>query len=163
MQAELKKIGILHKSIQKGQAWHGKSLQEALDSLDYQQAAKAPFPGAHSVWRYVLHITAWRRFAIEKLKGNDGYQIEIGGNIDWPDIGEISRENWDNSCQALENAGQELRNSLSKETDALLAQTVSGKDYTFYILLHGIVQHDAYHCGQIVLTRKMLEHSSYVP
>jgi nicotinate-nucleotide pyrophosphorylase (carboxylating) len=39
--------------------------------------------------------------------------------------------------------------------DAYLDKAVPGKNYTFYVLLHGIVQHDLYHAGQIALLKKL--------
>lgn len=147
------------KALQKGPAWHGKSLEEALLSLDWQDAHKTPFPGSHSIWEYVLHIIAWRKFAIERIKGNAGFHIEIGGEIDWPKVEEVSEENWGKAQVQLRNSSQMLRDLLRKKEDKLLEKEVEKKPYSFYILLHGIVQHDAYHCGQIVLTKKFLEQS----
>ena len=31
-----------------------------------------------------------------------------------------------------------------------------GRDYTYYDMLHGIINHDMYHTGQIVLLQKAL-------
>jgi hypothetical protein len=32
----------------------------------------------------------------------------------------------------------------------------TGPDYSCYVVLHGVVQHDLYHAGQIVLLKKAL-------
>lgn len=157
MKQELDRIGFMVKSLQEGPAWHGKSLEESFAGLDYALAAKKPFPGGHSIWELILHLSAWRKFALEKISKNEAYQIEIGSEIDWPPLREISESNWQNCLLELQKLGQALQDSFKNQTDILLNEHVPGKAYTFYILLHGIVQHDAYHCGQIVLTRKMLE------
>jgi len=31
----------------------------------------------------------------------------------------------------------------------------TGKHYTFYYMLHGVVQHELYHAGQIALLKKL--------
>lgn len=147
------------KALQKGEAWHGKALEEALKDLSWQKALQHPFPHAHSIWEYVLHIIAWRTFAIERIKGNAEFHIEIGGEIDWPKVEGASEESWQNTQVQLSNSSQILRDLLREQEDSLLDRQVEKKAYSFYILLHGIVQHDAYHCGQIVLTRKFLEQS----
>ena len=160
MQRELKKIGSQMKALQHGPAWHGKALEAALENLSWQDALKAPFPAAHSIWEYVLHIIAWRTFATERIKGNAEFHIEIGGEIDWPKVEGASAESWQEAKTQLTNSSQILRDLLRKQEDDLLEEEVAKKPYSFYILLHGIVQHDAYHCGQIVLTRKFLEQST---
>ena len=35
-----------------------------------------------------------------------------------------------------------------------LDDTVQGKNYSFYVMAHGVVQHDLYHAGQIALLKK---------
>jgi hypothetical protein len=42
-------------------------------------------------------------------------------------------------------------------SDARLQHTVPGRDYDFYHLYHGIVQHSLYHGGQIALLKKSHE------
>jgi len=32
----------------------------------------------------------------------------------------------------------------------------AGPDYTRYVVLHGVIQHDLYHAGQIVMLKKAL-------
>ena len=147
------------KALQEGYAWHGKALEEALEKLEWQKALQKPFADAHSIWEYVLHIIAWRNFATERIKGNAEFQIEIGGEVDWPKVEGASEESWKETQVRLSNSSQVLRDLLREQTDRLLEEIVAQKPYSFYVLLHGIVQHDAYHCGQIVLTRKFLEQS----
>lgn len=157
MQKELSRILSQLKFVQNGPAWHGKSLSEALDSLEYQQAAAQVYPDSKSIWELVLHMIAWRTFTVEKVRKNEAFQIEIGSEVDWPEIEEVSEKAWGNCLAELDHISEKLQIELKSKLDTLLAETVPGKAYTFYILLHGIVQHDAYHCGQVVLTRKMLD------
>ena len=35
-----------------------------------------------------------------------------------------------------------------------LRDQVPGKDYDFYFMLHGVVQHELYHAGQIAILKK---------
>jgi hypothetical protein len=39
--------------------------------------------------------------------------------------------------------------------ESRLAEQVPGKDYDFYHMLHGAVQHALYHAGQIALLKKV--------
>ena len=40
--------------------------------------------------------------------------------------------------------------------DARLQDTVPGRQYDFYYLFHGIVQHSLYHGGQIAMLKKAM-------
>lgn len=48
-------------------------------------------------------------------------------------------------CTAIEQLG-----------DARLSETVPGRAFDFYFLLHGVVQHSLYHAGQIALLKKAI-------
>ena len=37
-----------------------------------------------------------------------------------------------------------------------LHEKVAGREYDFYIMLHGIIQHDIYHSGQIMVIKKSI-------
>jgi uncharacterized damage-inducible protein DinB len=52
-----------------------------------------------------------------------------------------------------------LRDGIKKIDDAKLEETVRGTRYSNYILLHGVIQHDLYHAGQIALLKKSMESS----
>lgn len=160
MLSELNRIESQLRFMQEGPAWHGKSVAEALKDLDHQAAAKVPFSGAHSIWALVLHIISWRTYAIEMIKKNEEFHIEINSAVDWPPIGEVSEKNWTESVARLAESNRELRDHLLLQQELLLDEKVPHKPFSYYVLLQGIAQHDAYHCGQIVLTRHWLSQLS---
>jgi hypothetical protein len=53
---------------------------------------------------------------------------------------------------------EELVAAVAVLPDSRLDEVVPGKQgahYTFYYMLHGVVQHELYHAGQIALLKKM--------
>ena len=89
----------------------------------------------------------------------------------------LSAAEEDDNCRALLLtgagrgfcAGQDLNERLSKDGqttvlgnaletfgDAGLHEKVPGRNYNFYFLFHGVVQHSLYHAGQIALLKKMV-------
>lgn len=154
MNTEIQRIGHLLKVSYAGETWHGPSLKAQLKDVNADLAARKMSTNIHSIWELVLHIIAWRRFCIEKLRGNDSYELPIGGKIDWPEVTEVSKEAWETALENLENNQQELLSLLKAKTDDILEKEVAGKSYTFYYLIHGIIQHDIYHGGQIALLKK---------
>ena len=47
---ETHRINSQLKRAQEGQAWHGPSLRELLESVTAEQAAARPIPNAHGIW-----------------------------------------------------------------------------------------------------------------
>jgi hypothetical protein len=46
---------------------------------------------------------------------------------------------------------------VEKLNDAQLEGVVPGKDHSVYVMLHGGVQHDLYHAGQIAVLKKAVQ------
>jgi hypothetical protein len=49
-----------------------------------------------------------------------------------------------------------LREEIARVDEKGLAGTVPGKEHSVYTMLHGIIQHDLYHAGQVALLKKAL-------
>jgi uncharacterized damage-inducible protein DinB len=49
-----------------------------------------------------------------------------------------------------------LREAIKRIDDAKLDETATAMNYSNYFMLHGVVQHDLYHAGQIALLKKAL-------
>lgn len=135
-----------------GDTWHGPSLMDALGGVDAATAAARPIPGAHSIWELVLHLTVW--LDIPKRRLEHMRAIEATPEQDWPAVGDTSEEAWSQALERLRQAYQELRNLLATLDEARIEQTSPGRDYPVYVMIHGVVQHLAYHSGQVALLRK---------
>jgi uncharacterized damage-inducible protein DinB len=131
-----------------GQAWHGPSLRELLDRVTAEQAAAKPVSGAHSIWELVLHVTAWEREARAVLEGK-AYET-LAGEKDWPPV----HETWQVTLDRLEAATRELISAIKAMPEEKLNESAGGAEYNFYFLLHGVVQHNLYHAGQIALLKR---------
>lgn len=135
-----------------GDTWHGPSLMDALNGVDAATAAARPIPGAHSIWELVLHLTVW--LDIPKRRLEHMQAIEATPEQDWPTVGDTSEEGWREALERLRQAYQELRNLLATLDEDRIEQTSPGRDYPVYVMIHGVMQHLAYHSGQIALLRK---------
>ncbi len=138
-------------------AWHGPSIRELLAGVTAELAVGRIAPGAHSIWDLVLHIAAWEDATRRMVEGGSG---EVSDERNFPALPGVSEAAWQAAVSTL-NAGHEaLLAAVACLTDAQLDLTVAGKPYTFYILLHGVVQHNLYHAGQIALLKRALERHS---
>ena len=135
-----------------GDAWHGPSVREVLEGVTPEMAARKVLPDAHTIWEIILHITAWESFVRRHLEGETlkGFT----GVEDWPEVHDPSPAAWRRAADVLVQGHLALRQALSRFPEARLNETVPGKEFPFYVLIHGAVQHDLYHAGQIVLLKK---------
>jgi uncharacterized damage-inducible protein DinB len=136
-----------------GDAWHGPSLMTALDGITAEDASKHPIRGAHSIWELVNHIGAWNTISQHRLAGQT---VEITTERDWPPVWEVNETGWKRALENLVESRARLRDSVKDLSDEQLEQKAAGPDYTRYQVLHGVVQHDLYHAGQIVMLKKAL-------
>lgn len=138
--------------------WHGSPVAEIVKNVDARTAGRRPISGAHTIWEIVLHMTAWVREVTRRVGGADA---DVPPEGDWPTMPVSSPAAWEESQAELASAHGDLLAALETLPDegiaaivptAPNAQTASG--ISFYRMLHGIVQHDAYHTGQIALLKK---------
>jgi len=138
-----------------GSAWHGPSLMELLAGVDAATAAAKPLPNVHSIWELVLHIAVWDRSAIVRL---GGVVSQPTGDLNFPPVGTVTRSAWLEAVSEAKRSHNELVKIVGKLSDARLRERCPGKRYDYYHLLHGVVQHELYHAGQIAILKKVQRH-----
>jgi hypothetical protein len=140
-------ISLLKRTFEKG-AWHGPSVKEVLADVT-AEGAQHRLSHTHSIIELVAHMISWRIFVIQKLGGNNAYMVTDGLNFP-------KRNDWDKVLQELEDSQQDLLAAIERFPIYKLGDLVpvSEQNYTYYTLLHGIIHHDLYHIGQIMLIKK---------
>ena len=135
-------------------------MREILRGVTHEQAARQPPNGAHSIWALVLHITGWRNEVARRATG--GAAAEPAGG-DYPDIGDPTAARWKKALEALDASHANLVKVVQGMSDDHLLKPTNdprnrplGTGVSYYVTLHGIVQHDAYHAGQIAILKKIL-------
>jgi len=141
-----------------GGAWHGPAIRETLIGVSAAQARARPVAGAHTIWEIVLHMTAWANEVGRRLTEN---ARPVTGQADWPSPADSSETAWEAAKSRLQAAHQSLRLAIREFPPSRLEDPVSGPDDngppdSFYVMLHGLAQHDAYHTGQIAILKRAL-------
>ena len=137
-----------------GEAWHGPDVKQLLEGLSADDAAKHPVPGAHSIWELVNHMAAWNSIVQRKSQGE---VPEVTTEIDWPPVWEASEIAWKRALENLAESRTRLRNYVKTLRDDQLDGPILRENYSRYVLLHGLIQHDLYHAGQIAILKKALK------
>lgn len=140
-----------------GPAWHGPDTMEILKGVTSEQAAARPIPNAHTIAELVAHITTWRDFAIHILRGDFDYRVEIGSDADWRTSDGLTTEEWELIKERLQRSQIELVELLEQTRDDVLDQQAGDRPFTVRVIVDGVIDHDIYHGGQMVLLKKMVQ------
>jgi uncharacterized damage-inducible protein DinB len=143
-----------------GEAWHGPSLWSLLEGISAEDASRHSVHGAHSIWELVNHVAAWNGIVARRLAGESP---EVTAKMDWPPVWDASEVDWKRSLEHLSESHGRLRQAVERLHDGQLDEKLSAKGDSFYVTLHGLIQHDLYHAGQIAILKKALERSKAAP
>jgi uncharacterized damage-inducible protein DinB len=132
-----------------GLAWHGPALKEILANVSEPQATARPIQNAHNIWELVLHTSSWLRIARERLSATKNRDPSEAEN--WP----APSGSWPDALAALDRDEHDLEQAILSFPGERLNDPAPGTEpQTYYILLHGAIQHIAYHAGQIAILKK---------
>jgi uncharacterized damage-inducible protein DinB len=134
-----------------GPAWHGPALFELLGSVDAAEAVQRQLTGRHSIWEIVAHLIVWHHVPLRRLQGE---AVDPIPEEDWPAVPDAGDALWSSTRDALRQSYRALHDAIRSFPDERLGETVPGKPYSLYVMLHGVVQHDLYHAGQIALLKQ---------
>ncbi|MFN8343390.1 MAG: DinB family protein [Spirosomataceae bacterium] len=139
------------------EAWHGPSVVEVLADVSWEMAAEKIMPNTHSIAELVYHMTTWRIFVVKRLQGDGEYEVTKAR--DWKTFPIFDEFEWEALQMELSLSQEELITELEKrEDDEFLEEIVPSRQYDYYTMLHGILQHDLYHAGQISILKKALHY-----
>ena len=148
------------KEVQKafnGDSWHGNHVMQTLNNVDPEKAFQHFIPNAHSIAEITLHLTAWTEEVTSRLMSNPEAEPAMG---DWPAPSEKTPQAWERIIFDFKTANEELirhsGNIMDEDWNDSSKEELGavGTGVTFMELLNGLVQHHAYHSGQIALLSK---------
>jgi uncharacterized damage-inducible protein DinB len=146
--SETERIWDLLQRSYEGDAWHGPALRELLENVTAWQAAAHPVSGVHSIWEITLHVALYESVVRRRLLGE---AVEPSDKEAWPKVADSSPAAWRRTLEVFEEGHRGLRRAVNDLPERLLAEPVPGREYPHYVMLHGVIQHDLYHAGQIAL------------
>jgi len=71
-------------------------------------------------------------------------------------VWDTSETEWRRSLDNLRESRARLRAAVEKVREEELSAAPAGTEWSRYATLHGVVQHDLYHAGQIAILKKAL-------
>ncbi len=150
MAIEINRIVKLFEDLQHGDCWVGNNFKTTLHGVDALAAADSISGSSNSIWQLIAHIIYWRTTVVNRLTGSDNPPPFKDFLL--PD--ELSEANWKQTLHDFEAAYHALRNAIHAIKDEQLEKSSPKEGQTFYQVILGCLQHDAYHLGQMMLLKK---------
>jgi uncharacterized damage-inducible protein DinB len=144
-----------------GHPWHGSSITDVLEGVDAQTAARRSIPNAHTIWELVLHMAGWTREVSSRVRGGSPKSPPQ----DWPEQNTSGGEMaWRDALRDLEAAQNDLERAVDDlEPEDLIRWIEDKRDPSVVTgvsvgtLIRGLLQHQAYHQGQIAILKRAAE------
>ena len=134
-------------------AWHEPSLREVLRDVTASEANARPIAGSHTIAEIVQYLSYWRWAMVERVAGK---LVSPAHDEQWPPSRDASESAWQEALALMESRHIAMMQTLKNLSDEKLTQPVAGRNYDVYVQLHGNLQHDIYHIGQIALLKRAL-------
>ena len=150
MSNEINRIVKLYADLQHGDCWVGTNFKEALHGVDHTNAARNVTRIANSIWQLTAHITYWRTRVVNRITGSDNPPPFADFLL--PDV--LNDHSWRQTLHDFESAYHLLRNAIHYFKEENLDKPSPKEGQSYYQVIMGCLQHDAYHLGQIVLLKK---------
>jgi len=137
----------------RAKAWHGPALLEVLDGVGAGLAARRVKRGVRSIWELVEHVASWNEIVAERLAGGSP---EVTPALNFPPVTRTTPAAWQATRRRLARSQARLRRAVARFPMARLGRRRPKTDHTWSVLIHGSVQHQLYHAGQMALLRRAL-------
>lgn len=148
---ETKRITKLLKDIYNGSPWIDVNVAGTLKGITAKQAAKRVFPKTNTIWEIVNHLISWRLNVLQRVQGK---LMNAPADNYFSEVKDTSEAAWQNTLQQFEDSQKQWIDFLKDFNETDFEKVYTGNQMTYYEHIHGIIQHDAYHLGQVAMLAK---------
>jgi len=136
-----------------GSPWIDVNIMSTLDEITAKEAATKVFPNFNSIWEIVNHIISWRETVLKRIQGEE---IETPENNYFSYIRDRTEPAWTVTKDQFRESQSQWLAALKKFRKKDFQMQYASGSLTIYDLIIGILEHDAYHLGQIRLLIKLI-------
>lgn len=146
-----------------GKGWQGPTLLGSLRGVSAREAAIRPPSLKHGIWDLVLHSAYWKYVVCFKLGAVERDSFPHSPS-NWPALpseksrpGKPDDRAWRADIKLLKDYHAQLMLAVENFDPRQLTEIPpGGKSARYLDILVGIAAHDAYHCGQIQLVKRLV-------
>ena len=132
------------------------SPEAALENVNSRQRHVRPAEASHSVWEELEHIRIAQEDILRYTLDPDWQSPDWPAGY-WPaNVAEVTDEMWDDSVRRFTADLEALIALASDESRDLTAEIPHGEGRIYLRQLLLVADHNAYHFGQLVQTRRLL-------
>jgi hypothetical protein len=149
-----KQIAAHIRDIHFGGNWTDVDMKTVLNDVTFEEATNTSTP-FNSIALLVFHCNFYLRVVHKRLNGDTTFRFKqedslvmttpMTSEADWQ---ALLQQTWDDA-EAFAQAVEQL-------PDARMWDEISKGNGSFYKNIHGVVEHNHYHLGQMVLVKKLL-------
>ena len=143
-------------SVLNGEPWYGRPVMKVLQEIDPSTVYKRPAQNSHSLIELLYHMNTWSEFTLRRLEKDEENDLAAFEKLDWREI-DPNEHTWEKGIAQFKVTHDLIIELLEAKDDEFLSGDVDYREYNFRFLLHGIIQHDIYHIGQIAYLKKLLD------
>src|SRR6476620_11053772 len=148
---ETARITKLFDDLYDGSPWIGVNLLPNLKKVTAKQAARRIYSNWNTIWEITNHIISWRENVLQRLQGKI---IKSPSHNYIVPVNDTSPLAWQLTLEQMQASQEAWTSFLKKFKAGDFEKIYTPNSLTYYEHIQGILQHDAYHLGQIVIMSK---------
>lgn len=145
---ETKRIISLFEKLYDGNPWIDVNIIDTLQGISSQQASVRILDKSNTIWEIVNHMISWRQNVLKRLQGK---MIKTPQHNYFEPVKDKSGSAWLKTIEKFADTEINWLEFLRDFKANNFSNIYSNNGLTYYEHIHGIIQHDAYHLGQIRL------------
>ena len=126
-------------------------LETAIADITPSQASAKPNPQNNSIEEIVHHLIYWNELYLNRFKDPEFSFSEIPNDETFKNSFGFT---WEQACKKIKNIFDEWIACIAGSEDARLNSTIQNKGKTWNVMIGNLINHTAYHTGQIITLRK---------
>ncbi|MEO6404718.1 MAG: DinB family protein [Ferruginibacter sp.] len=151
---ETHRISKLFSSLYDGHPWIYVNIYKTFQSINAKQASQKLFTGGNSIWQIIDHLLKWRQNIYERVHG---MIVESPADNYFTEITDTSGKSWNKLLKDFAASQEQWLHFIQTADESLLEKIDPLNEFSFYEFIQGIIQHDAYHLGQISMLAKQVK------
>lgn len=149
-------ISIQVKEAYEGNSWSDVCVKDILEDIQFDEAITVTVASPNSIASLLYHIMFYNRAICQRLSGEEPYINDANG-FDLPLLRDEIE--WKQLQVDAMDAARALSDAIRKfPQEKLFEENPVGKG-TFYKKFHGVIEHNYYHLGQILILKKLIRSS----
>ncbi|GAB3224735.1 DinB family protein [Algoriphagus aestuariicola] len=147
------RIVSLFEKLYNGESWIDVPVQGTLLRISAADAGRRPLPNCNTIWEIVNHLIEWKVNVMQRLQGKI---LETPANNYIYPVPDTSETAWQATLLRFDTLHRQWIDFLKKIDTSSYQRIYPPNQMSYYEHIMGILQHEAYHLGQIVILAKPL-------